>query len=80
MEKKMIEIDVKRLNEEKYDYLNELFNFPDYFGNNLDALFDCLTDRRELSVIYNDFLSANENSKKIIKVINKAVHELHEER
>ena len=27
-----------------YDYLTEELGFPDYFGRNLDALHDCLTD------------------------------------
>jgi len=24
--------------------LKEIFNFPDYYGENLDALWDCITD------------------------------------
>ena len=28
-------------------YLKEQCNFPDYYGNNLDALYDVLTDRPE---------------------------------
>lgn len=27
--------------------LAQALNFPDYYGNNLDALYDCLTDIRE---------------------------------
>ena len=27
-----------------YDYLTEELSFPDWFGRNLDALHDCLTD------------------------------------
>ena len=27
--------------------LKESLDLPDYYGNNLDALMDCLTDRRE---------------------------------
>ena len=29
---------------ETHDYLKEKFFFPEYYGNNLDALHDCLTD------------------------------------
>lgn len=27
-----------------HDYLKEMLEFPEYYGKNLDALFDCLTD------------------------------------
>ncbi len=29
---------------ELHDYLAEKMGFPDYYGHNLDALYDCLTD------------------------------------
>lgn len=32
--------------EALWDYLTEVFDLPDYFGRNLDALFDVLTERR----------------------------------
>ena len=39
-------IDAERLNdrEEAHDYLAEVFDFPDYYGKNLDALYDCLSE------------------------------------
>ena len=30
--------------EELHSYLKKKMKFPDYYGENLDALFDCLTD------------------------------------
>ena len=30
-----------------HKYLKEQCGFPDYYGNNLDALYDVLTDREE---------------------------------
>ena len=27
-----------------HDYIKEMLDFPEYYGKNLDALFDCLTD------------------------------------
>ena len=33
--------------KEIHAYLKEQFGFPDYYGENLDALYDCLTDFTE---------------------------------
>ncbi len=30
-----------------HDALSHAFSFPDYYGKNLDALYDCLTDIEE---------------------------------
>lgn len=39
-----IEIDGKLIKKDGHDYLKKALNFPDYYGKNLDALYDCLTD------------------------------------
>ncbi|MCR4787362.1 MAG: barstar family protein [Lachnospiraceae bacterium] len=31
-------------------YIAETLGFPDYYGNNLDALFDCLTDMKACDI------------------------------
>ena len=36
--------------KETHQYLQETFGFPDYYGKNLDALYDCLTEMREMEV------------------------------
>lgn len=37
--------------EAAHDKLSELFQFPDYYGRNLDALWDLLTERKNLHLI-----------------------------
>ncbi|MCR5848694.1 MAG: barstar family protein [Lachnospiraceae bacterium] len=39
-------IDALYLNDREtaHDYLAEIFDFPDYYGRNLDALYDCLSE------------------------------------
>ena len=34
-----------------HSLLKEAFSFPSWYGNNLDALFDCLTDLGEETVL-----------------------------
>ena len=36
--------------EETHQYLKETFGFPDYYGKNLDALHDCLTEMTDFEV------------------------------
>ena len=39
-----MEIDGNLIKKDGHDYLKEAFNFPDYYGKNLDALYDCLCE------------------------------------
>ena len=36
--------------EEAHSYLAQVLDFPDYYGKNLDALFDCLTELGECTI------------------------------
>lgn len=74
---KRVVIDCKYLSDRRraHEYLSEVFNFPDYYGKNLDALFDCLTELGECTVV----LEGAESSKRsdnygarVIKVIEAA--------
>jgi ribonuclease inhibitor len=35
-----------------HDYIAKTLEFPDYYGKNLDALFDCLTEMGECSIVF----------------------------
>ena len=37
-------LDAKLINQQGHDYLMEALNLPDYYGKNLDALYDCLCE------------------------------------
>lgn len=37
--------------KEAHPYLAQMLDFPDYYGKNLDALFDCLTQLNGYSVV-----------------------------
>lgn len=60
--------------EEMHQYLAEKFEFPDYYGKNLDALFECLTDIAEPTAV-NIINAINDYDEQIINVITSAEEE-----
>lgn len=41
--------------------LKEALGFPDFYGNNLDALHDCLTDMKDVCIIIENCAQGAEN-------------------
>lgn len=39
-----MQLDGNLINEKGHDYLMEALDLPDYYGKNLDALYDCLCE------------------------------------
>lgn len=39
-----MQLDGKLINQSGHDYLMKALDLPDYYGKNLDALYDCLTE------------------------------------
>lgn len=47
MRKIELDFNIPHSKEQLHEYLKIKFDFPDYYGNNLDALYECLTDISE---------------------------------
>lgn len=73
---KKITLDFENISnkEEMHQYLAEKFEFPDYYGGNLDALFECLTDIAEPTAV-NIINAINDYDEQIINVITSAEEE-----
>ena len=48
-----VELDCRKMTDRQaaHAYLKQELRFPDYYGNNLDALYDLMTDREEETVL-----------------------------
>lgn len=48
-----VELDCRKMTDRKaaHAYLKQELALPDYYGNNLDALYDLMTDREEETVL-----------------------------
>ncbi len=70
---KKITLDFENISgkEEMHKYLAENFEFPGYYGGNLDALFECLTDIAEPTAV-NIVNAINDYDEQIINVITSA--------
>ena len=57
-----------------HDYLKEVLNFPEYYGKNLDALYDCLTDLEHIEIT----IDAPENDsaifQKVVRIFKAAAN------
>lgn len=72
---KTIIMDIGILNKKGHDYLKKLFGFPDYYGKNLDALYDCLSDLQDMEIIITNMKEVNRKSLKILSVFDDVADE-----
>ena len=59
--------------EELHSYLKKKIKFPDYYGENLDALFDCLTDISTDTAVDIKYDADNELQRAVLAVFSDAV-------
>lgn len=69
-------LDARRMDTEGvHSYLRALLPLPDYYGNNLDALYDCLTDLSETQLIVTHTGSADVSFSRVRQVLLDAEEE-----
>ncbi|MCR4632971.1 MAG: barstar family protein [Erysipelotrichaceae bacterium] len=73
--RKKIVMDVSELNRRGHEYLKELFDFPDHYGENLDALYDCLCDLEDTEIIVMNSDDLKKFSLKILDVFDEVADE-----
>ena len=58
--------------DDAHIYLKEMFRFPDYYGENLDSLYDCLCGVQYVYVRIVNFTPDNKYTARIIHVMRMA--------
>lgn len=58
--------------EEAHEYLKEILELPEYYGKNLDALYDCLSDMEDAEVEIQNLEEENKFLLRVVDVIKAA--------
>lgn len=71
---RVIELDAEKLNDRKesHIYLAKKLNFPDYYGRNLNALYDCLTELDKTVILFENEEKGVVNYRRIRQVFEDA--------
>lgn len=74
---KEIRLEESRLQDKKeaHEYLKEALCFPDHYGRNLDALYDCLTELKPCRITFavsKEPIESSGYAEKILRVLKEA--------
>ena len=58
-----------------HGYLKEKFSFSEYYGRNLDALYDCLTELKDVEIVVNAAEKETPYLQKILQIFEAASKE-----
>ena len=64
-------LDLEKFNSKKeiHEYIKQQCNFPSYYGYNLDALYDCLSDDRNFEFEFINSIEFHEYQTQLIDTI-----------
>ena len=70
-------LDARRMDvkKEAHAYLMETLNLPKYYGENLDALYECLCELTDTELIITNACEAERYYLKVEKVLKKAAED-----
>ena len=68
-------IDIDELNDRKHDYLIEVFDLPDYYGRNLDALYDCMSEKEDTTIAIKNMKDVKKFSLDVLSVFDDVADE-----
>jgi len=58
--------------ENAHTYLQEMLELPEYYGKNLDALYDCLTELKDLYIEIKQPIEGNDYFRRMLRVFKGA--------
>ena len=70
------QLDARRMGRRQvHDYLMERLPLPEYYGRNLDALYDCLTDMDDTELVIAHTLQAPRSFAAVRRVLEDAAQD-----